>query len=113
MRHPDAATVVAPGPAEHAGVARVLVDDAHAAAGVGRAVAVAFAAGFAAQGARTIVAVVAVVGVGHDGVQAVVAAVEPDEHQETVVAVPTLEAVFDADQRARSLAGHWLDRHGV
>lgn len=34
-------------------------------------------------------------------------------NQETVVAVPTLEAVFDADQRARSLAGHWLDRHGV
>ncbi|KIU47481.1 MULTISPECIES: 1-deoxy-D-xylulose-5-phosphate reductoisomerase [Pseudomonas] len=34
-------------------------------------------------------------------------------NQEAVVAVPTLEAVFAADQRARSLAGHWLDRHGV
>ncbi|WP_455894072.1 1-deoxy-D-xylulose-5-phosphate reductoisomerase [Pseudomonas palmensis] len=34
-------------------------------------------------------------------------------NQEAVVAVPTLEVVFAADQRARSLAGHWLDRHGV
>lgn len=34
-------------------------------------------------------------------------------NQEAVVAVPTLEAVFAADQRARSLAEHWLDRHGV
>ena len=34
-------------------------------------------------------------------------------NQEAVVAVSTLDAVFAADQRARNLAGHWLDRHGV
>jgi len=34
-------------------------------------------------------------------------------NQEAVVAVPTLEAVFAADQRARRLAAHWMDRHGV
>ncbi|MNO99863.1 1-deoxy-D-xylulose 5-phosphate reductoisomerase [compost metagenome] len=32
--------------------------------------------------------------------------------QEPVVAVPTLEAVFAADQRARQLAGQWLNHHG-
>ncbi|TDF78266.1 1-deoxy-D-xylulose-5-phosphate reductoisomerase [Pseudomonas sp. H9] len=32
--------------------------------------------------------------------------------QEPVVAVPTLDAVFAADQRARQLAGQWLSRHG-
>lgn len=32
--------------------------------------------------------------------------------QEPVVAVPTLDAVFAADQRARGLAVHWLERHG-
>ncbi|MBV6288979.1 1-deoxy-D-xylulose-5-phosphate reductoisomerase [Pseudomonas aegrilactucae] len=32
--------------------------------------------------------------------------------QEPVVAVPTLGAVFAADQCARRLAGHWLERHG-
>lgn len=32
--------------------------------------------------------------------------------QEPVVAVPSLEAVFAADQRARQLAGQWLNQHG-
>ncbi|MDD2047366.1 1-deoxy-D-xylulose-5-phosphate reductoisomerase [Pseudomonas putida] len=32
--------------------------------------------------------------------------------QEPVVAVPTLDAVFAADQRARQLAGQWLNDHG-
>lgn len=32
--------------------------------------------------------------------------------QEPVVAVDTLDAVFAADQRARGLAGRWLERHG-
>ncbi|NER62625.1 1-deoxy-D-xylulose-5-phosphate reductoisomerase [Pseudomonas sp. MAFF212427] len=33
-------------------------------------------------------------------------------NQEPVVAVPTLDAVFAADQCARRLAGSWLERHG-
>ena len=32
--------------------------------------------------------------------------------QEPVVAVQTLDAVFNADQRARQLAGQWLNHHG-
>ena len=32
--------------------------------------------------------------------------------QEPVVAVQSLDAVFAADQRARQLAGQWLNRHG-
>ncbi|MFQ6572444.1 1-deoxy-D-xylulose-5-phosphate reductoisomerase [Pseudomonas sp. UM16] len=32
--------------------------------------------------------------------------------QEPVVAVQTLDAVFTADQRARQLAGQWLNHHG-
>lgn len=32
--------------------------------------------------------------------------------QEAVVAVQTLDAVFAADQRARQLAGQWLNHHG-